>query len=203
VHEHAAAFMGDYVQRIDAVLRPRVERLVLTTRVREPTAYYVSAWLWAGEPRYWRFANRTFAWWAPRNLQANLLLRGDFHGWMDGAKRASTYDSFDARHYAFLLNRLRRFDLVWPLEAQDAGLRALGRRLGWPAHVAAVVAAVPPVAPRLGSVRGEPRDHAVEERRLCNGNCAALVKARAPFDARLYAWVSERWSESESVRGDL
>jgi len=193
VHEGVGDFMGRHMQRIDATLRPRVERLVLTTRVREPTAFYVSAWLWCGEPRYWRFANRTFDWWAPRNLQANLLLRGDFRGWMDGTKRSSTYDAFDARAYATLLDRLRRFDLVWPLEAQEAGLRALGRLLGWPAHVATRVAAVRPVAPKLGTMSGAPRDHPDAERRLCNGSCDALVAQRAPWDRQLYAWASERW----------
>ena len=132
-------------------------------------------------------------WWAPRNLQANLLLRGDFRGWMDGTKRSSTYDAFDARAYAMLLDRLRRFDLLWPLEAQEAGLRALGRLLGWPAHVATRVAAVRPVAPKLGTMSGAPRNHSAAERRLCNGSCDALVAQRAPWDRQLYAWASERW----------
>ena len=173
VHEGVGDFMGLHMQRIDATLRPRVERLVLTTRVREPTAFYVSAWLWCGEPRYSRFANRTFDWWAPRNLQANLLLRGDFHGWIDGTKRSSKYDAFDARAYATLLDRLRRFDLVWPLEAQDAGLRALGRLL--PAGLAG---ARRDARRRRAPHRAQARDH---ERRAAQ----PLRRGAAPVQRQL------------------
>lgn len=194
VHEYVGDFMARGIDSIADALRPRVDRLVLTTRVRDPTAYYVSAWLWAGEPRYWRYPNRTFRWWAPRNLQANLLLRGDFHGWMDGTKRYVTYDAFNASAYAYLLSRLRLFDLVWPLEAQDMGMRALGRLLGWPAHIVARVATVGPAAPRLGTNGGLPRNHSAEEHRLCNGSCASLVAARAPWDALLYKWVCKRFA---------
>merc|ERR1712167_442993 len=75
------------------------------------------------------------------------------------------------------------------------GIRALGRLLGWPAHIMARVATVRPVAPRLGSDRGLPRNHSAEEQRLCNGSCNSLVAPRAPWDALLYEWVFERFSE--------
>jgi hypothetical protein len=187
VHEEAEPFAAVWMWLVDSFRS--TFRVVLTTRTRRPVDHYISAWMWAGEPRY-RAWNRTFTWWAPRNLQSNLMLLGDFPHWTDGSKQARIYDAFDDAAYARLQALLSRFDLVWPLERWEDGLLALARMLGWSSAITRQVLASKSRAPRHGSTDGVPIDHAAEELRLCGAaGCGELVAELAPFDAKLHAWV--------------
>ena len=193
MHDGATSFAGSFMPRVEQLRS--VRRVLLTTRVRLPVDHYVSAWLWGGEPRLWPF-NRTFAWWAPRNLQSNLFLLGDFKGWMDGVKRAALYDHFGQAEFEDLQKMLSRFDLVWPLDEYQAGLRALAQLLEFPAVVTNRSLKSRPIAPTSGDLKGAPRNHTYHEERLCGAEgCAGLVAERAPFDAQLYAWVKGCFKE--------
>jgi hypothetical protein len=93
-HEHQESFTS----RVLPILR-RLRRLVapcckllLTTRVREPLAFYISAWEWGGAPLY-RQWNHSLMQWAPHNAQSHLLLRGQ-GTWLYTAR-------LDARHEGY------------------------------------------------------------------------------------------------------
>ena len=102
---------------------------VVSRRVRAPphppnvTLSHAQAWLWAGEPLFGRF-NRTLETWAPHNMQATMLLKGDLRGWMDGAKRWNTRPSFRFNQTeAELLDKSLSadVDLVYPSDRYEEG----------------------------------------------------------------------------------
>ena len=117
-------------------------RVLLTTRTRAPLEHYVSFYRWGVMPRFKMF-NRTIDWWAPHNFQSTLLWRGAPHKqwWMDGNRGsnvAAWYREFDNASFDGLSSMLEDdFDVVYPMERFEEGLRMIARKLGGHAVVAA------------------------------------------------------------------
>jgi hypothetical protein len=174
-------------------------RVVLTTRLREPLAWYVSAWLWGGAPRFQRYG-RTIETWAPVNMQSLLLLKGDqTPKWIDGLKRNwSQFFSYGVHEHNRSMALLEHdYDLAWPLERFDDGMRVLAWLLGLPARAIPLMVNQSRSSPSLGSHgRGALAGRANEGRVCSSSECRQLIAARAPYDASLHALVVARFAES-------
>lgn len=175
-------------------------RVLLTTRVREPLEWYISAWRWAGEPRLGQATKRgnwTFESWAPPNLQSLLMLKGDFRGWMDGNKRiGSSGFRFEEKERRAAMQLLDEFDLAWPVERFDDGMALLAKWLHLPP---ALLLNRSKAAPTHGLVHAAPRVNRDSEiARNCPdmSRCRALVSRIAPFDELVHRRVASRFAET-------
>ena len=170
VEAHASQASAEFVlRRIPDMLRLRARfsrlaiplRVVLTVRVREPLAYYLSFYRWrvAGLQRgggVIRLSAKkslvqpigtTFTDWAPPNLQAIGLLHGDVElfaglkagGW-PGVRAVgrtphpywTAHHDFGEEGYMALLASLSHYDVVAPLEAFDEHLLLTSDATGLP-----------------------------------------------------------------------
>jgi hypothetical protein len=177
-------------------------RVVLTTRVREPLSYYMSFYRWrvAGMQAHGNVIRlssvrsvvqpigTTFADWAPRNLQSIGLLHGDVElfaglkaGGYPGVRAPgrtphpywTRHERFERAHYKLLLETLRQYDVVAPLDAFDEHLLLVAEAAG-----------VPPLQAMKGVV--------LNNSQICSdqARCRAHIEEIAPWDVKLYRHVS-------------
>lgn len=197
LHEKQTHFT-DGTLKILSRLRNRSSccRLVLTARVRAPLEHYISSWLWAGEPRFAQY-NRTFEQWAPKNLQSLLFYRGDFSGWVDGAKRNwSKAFHFDGDDYRRLSGVLTEFDVLFPVDRFTDGMRLIAARLELPAAALPLMLNQIHVAPRHDLIVQQQQTAALAKRakqHVCPNmtQCRALVEQLAPYDHQLFNTVTD------------
>ena len=151
-----------------------------------------SAWLWAGKPRLEQF-NITFAEWAPYNLQSIVWLRGDFRGFMDGRYRGNALHEYGATEHARTLRLLEDFDLVWPVDQFNRGMRLLSDILQLEPAAAELLEPkhTEMVSPRYGKLFGMPRTTS-EKQDVCPNisACEAFIDQIAPYDGALYRATS-------------
>ena len=158
-HEKTGSWAGEWLpalRRLRAVGGASCCRVLLTTRLREPFDAYLSLYRWADIARRFRgHENASFLRWAPPNLQATQLLRGDFRGFAEGNiwSGRRIYAAFSADDFTTVRSAIRTdFDLVYPTERFDAGLTQIGRALGLPRAARAALA--PLGARRASPTRG-------------------------------------------------
>jgi hypothetical protein len=178
IHEHAAHWRTGWLPSLRAFHRRQpCCRVLVTTRIREPLAYYVSLFQWAqimnrfgprapgwsqhtvwparkADPQF-RNPNLTvaqmFEWWSAPNMQSANLLWDSFRGHAEGMLWSGNeiYLRFNATHHAQNVAALRHdFDLVWPLERHAEGLHATIRRLGFDVKES--------VQAKLGAIQASP-----------------------------------------------
>jgi hypothetical protein len=168
-------------------------RVLLVTRVREPFSFYLSYFKWkvAGLQRAQRRNRwgRTFAEWAPHNLQAYSMLRGgidEISGplYMD---RRLEGERFGALEMAELRAGLRAFDIVAPLRFFDEHLLMIADAVGLP-HLG-----YRPISPpQLGM------ETPLTDASVCPNitACRALIRQIAPWDHVMYREASVRFRAS-------
>jgi hypothetical protein len=175
-------------------LHHRVCPIILVTRLRAPTAFYVSYFRWAVAWRQrqnpGKFGNN-FTDWAPPNLQSALLLRSMDHMWAENVglhhRQRKVFRDFDSTSMRRLQDMLLHFDLVGTTERFDETLLLLADMTG----LQYIRYWVNNPTERSHWKREVTREDACPDLAMCNGH----VHAIAPFDTELYENVAERFDK--------
>ena len=209
-------------------------RVVLSTRLRSPADWYVSLYRWGAEPRLKQF-NVTLERWASENMQSVLQYWGpvrrsqplwtlapaipnvclavaQYKDWKRGNGNAGGkqwFASFGAAEHERSIRMLEDdYQLVWPTERFDDGLRLLPKLLSLPVCAKAWLEALhidisPSWNHQSGGVQGSAKQTLIESNaRICDGNltrCAEHVHAIAPWDVKLYEHFRARFPNAEQA----
>ena len=199
-------------------------RVLLSLRVRNPLKHYVSSFQWGVEKRLAHRsldghicksqvdprcnASTTFRWWAPSNLQSRLLGRGDQWPWVDGNKWTDTHpraNSFGHAAFEHMIRIVDRdFDVVYPTEDFDAGLRLISHRLDLPREVFQN-RSMPHVSPSFGGraayLSVDERSRSTPPAHICPDpeQCSALIQHVAPLDYKLYEHAVKSLSQLQAA----
>ena len=169
-------------------------RILLSTRVREPLAYYISMYNWAKIKTRFKFS---FDGWAAPNMQTLQTSLGDFRSFAEGNLWSGKhrYALANGTDYAAASAMLRRnFDLVYTTERFNDAM---------PYLLSCLLQGAPPrwffnvssshfhASPAWGRAHTGPKTNASIKWHLDNAcpnmtHCEELVRSIAPWDYRLY-----------------
>ena len=180
----------------------RALRVLQTTRVREPLAYYISYFKWviagpqlANAPGF----NKTFLEWSVPNLQCNLFLHPRRSGALESGQykigaEDDEFSTFNETDLADLEAMLDDYDLVATTE-RFAHFAAVASRLtGLPVRY----------RHRVPEQRGLPPDaHPLSDEEVCPDMdaCREHVERLATLDRQLYERYSAKFDEKVAAEG--